>query len=111
LKGTAVVNASLANNGFYNSEGGERQRITIWVDLNICGKPAENFAMLEKREVRNSSLRPPSVRRIGGVCAQRFSAAGCFANSSSEQNMRNITRGELRTAFVASVGNVVIIAD
>ena len=28
-KGTAVVNASLANNGLYTSEGGERQQITI----------------------------------------------------------------------------------
>src|SRR5258708_17978354 len=31
--------------------------------------------------------------------------------SSSEPNMQNITRGELRTAFVASVGNVLVIAD
>src|SRR5215813_13354223 len=31
--------------------------------------------------------------------------------SSSEPNMQNITRGEIRTAFVASVGNVLVIAD
>jgi DNA polymerase-1 len=31
--------------------------------------------------------------------------------SSSEPNMQNITRRELRTAFVASVGNVLAIAD
>src|ERR1700736_302922 len=31
--------------------------------------------------------------------------------SSSEPNMENISRGELRTAFVASVGNVLVIAD
>lgn len=31
--------------------------------------------------------------------------------SSTEPNMQNITRGELRTAFVASVGNVLVIAD
>jgi DNA polymerase I-like protein with 3'-5' exonuclease and polymerase domains len=31
--------------------------------------------------------------------------------SSSEPNMQNITRGELRTAFVASVGNALVIAD
>jgi DNA polymerase I len=31
--------------------------------------------------------------------------------SSSEPNMENITRRELRTAFVASVGNVLVIAD
>ena len=30
--------------------------------------------------------------------------------SSAEPNMQNITRGELRTAFVASVGNVLVIA-
>ena len=29
LKGTVVVNASLANNELYISEGGERQQITI----------------------------------------------------------------------------------
>ena len=43
-KGTAVVNASLANNEFYTSEGGERQQITTYVDVNIWGKPAENLA-------------------------------------------------------------------
>jgi len=48
-KGTAVVNASLANNELYTSEGGERQQITIQVDVNIWGKPAENFAMLANR--------------------------------------------------------------
>ena len=31
-KGTAVVNASLANNELYTSEGGERQQIIIEVD-------------------------------------------------------------------------------
>ena len=31
--------------------------------------------------------------------------------SSAEPNMHNIRRGELRTAFVASVGNVLVIAD
>jgi DNA polymerase I len=31
--------------------------------------------------------------------------------SSSEPNMQSITRGEIRTAFVASVGNVLVIAD
>jgi DNA polymerase I-like protein with 3'-5' exonuclease and polymerase domains len=31
--------------------------------------------------------------------------------SSSEPNMQNITLGEIRTAFVASVGNVLVIAD
>jgi DNA polymerase-1 len=31
--------------------------------------------------------------------------------SSSEQNMQSITRGEIRTAFVASVGNVLVIVD
>jgi DNA polymerase I-like protein with 3'-5' exonuclease and polymerase domains len=31
--------------------------------------------------------------------------------SSSEPNMENISRGELRTAFVASVGNVLVITD
>ena len=31
--------------------------------------------------------------------------------SSTRPNMQNITRGELRTAFVASVGNVLVIAD
>src|SRR6266403_4739990 len=31
--------------------------------------------------------------------------------SSSEPNMQNITRGEIRTAFVASGGNVLVIAD
>ena len=31
--------------------------------------------------------------------------------SSSEPNMQNITHGDLRTAFVASVGNVLVIAD
>ena len=31
--------------------------------------------------------------------------------SSSEPNMQNITRGDLRTAFVASVGKVLVIAD
>jgi single-stranded DNA-binding protein len=46
---TAVVNASLANNESYTSEGGERQQITISVDVNIWDKSAENFAMLANR--------------------------------------------------------------
>jgi hypothetical protein len=46
--------------------------------VNIWGKPAENFAMLANRGQEifvETSLRQ---EKQGGVCAQRFSAAGCF---------------------------------
>ncbi|MBV8418257.1 MAG: hypothetical protein JO251_23930 [Verrucomicrobia bacterium] len=47
--------------------------------------------------------------RIHGEFDPLGTDAGQF--SSSQPNMQNITRGDLRTAFVASVGNVLVIAD
>ena len=48
-KGTAVVNASLAVNEFYNSEDGERQQNTTFVDVKVWGQSAENLAKLAQK--------------------------------------------------------------
>ena len=48
-KGTAVVNASLAVNEFYNSEGGEREQITTFIDVRVWGTSGENFAKLAQK--------------------------------------------------------------
>jgi len=61
----------------------------------------------EDVESRIHEIRPDG--RIHGQFNPLGTDTGRF--SSSEPNMQNITRGELRTAFVASVGNVLVIAD
>src|SRR5260370_6668689 len=61
----------------------------------------------EDVESRIHEIRPDG--RIHGQFNPLGTDTGWF--SSSEPNMQNITRGELRTAFVASVGNVLVIAD
>ena len=48
-KGTALVNTSLAVNEFYNSEDGERQQITTFIDVKVWGPSAENFAKLANK--------------------------------------------------------------
>jgi DNA polymerase-1 len=83
--------------------------------LSECRHPVA-AAILEYRkwkklkedvESRIHEIRPDG--RIHGQFNPLGTDTGRF--SSSEPNMRNITRGELRTAFVASVGNVLVIAD
>jgi DNA polymerase I len=58
-------------------------------------------------ESRIHEIRPDG--RIHGQFNPLGTDTGRF--SSSEPNMQSITREELRTAFVASVGNVLVIAD
>jgi len=83
--------------------------------LSECRHPVAD-AILEYRkwktlkedvESRIHEIRPDG--RIHGQFNPLGTDTGRF--SSSEPNMQNITRGELRTAFVASVGNVLVIAD
>ena len=83
--------------------------------LSECRHPVAD-AILEyrkwkklKEEVESciQEIRPDG--RIHGQFNPLGTDTGRF--SSSEPNMQNITRGELRTAFVASVGNVLVIAD
>ena len=83
--------------------------------LSECRHPVA-AAILEYRkwkklkedvESRIHEIRPDG--RIHGQFNPLGTDTGRF--SSSEPNMQNITRGELRTAFVASVGNVLVIAD
>ena len=83
--------------------------------LSECRHPVA-AAILEYRkwkklkedvESRIHEIRPDG--RIHGQFNPLGTDTGRF--SSSEPNMQNITRGELRTAFVASVGNVLVIAE
>jgi DNA polymerase-1 len=83
--------------------------------LSECRHPVA-AAILEYRkwkklkediESRIHEIRPDG--RIHGQFTPLGTDTGRF--SSSEPNMQNILRGELRTAFVASVGNVLVIAD
>jgi len=61
----------------------------------------------EDVESRIGEIRPDG--RIHGQFNPLGTDTGRF--SSSEPNMQNITHKKLRTAFVASVGNVLVIAD
>jgi hypothetical protein len=83
--------------------------------LSECRHPVAH-AILEYRKWKKlkgdvesciHEIRPDG--RIHGQFNPLGTDTGRF--SSSESNMQNITRRELRTAFVASVGNVLAIAD
>src|SRR6478736_5001056 len=47
--GKAVVSASIANNEHYTDAHGQEQKITTFVNLEVWGKPAENFGKLVKK--------------------------------------------------------------
>jgi single-strand DNA-binding protein len=47
--GKAVVSASIANNEYYTDAQGEEKKVTTFVNLQIWGKPAENFGNLVKK--------------------------------------------------------------
>jgi DNA polymerase-1 len=83
--------------------------------LSECRHPVAD-AILEYRKWKKlkedvesciHEIRPDG--RIHGQFNPLGTDTGRF--SSSEPNMQHITCGELRTAFVASVGNVLVIAD
>jgi DNA polymerase I-like protein with 3'-5' exonuclease and polymerase domains len=83
--------------------------------LSECRHPVAD-AILEYRKWKKlkgdvesciHEIRPDD--RIHGQFDPLGTDTGRF--SSSEPNMQNITRRELRTAFVASVGNALVIAD
>jgi DNA polymerase I len=83
--------------------------------LSECRHPVAD-AILEYRkwkklkedvESRIHEIRPDG--RIHGQFNPLGTDTGRF--SSSEPNMQSITRGELRSAFAASIGNALVIAD
>jgi single-stranded DNA-binding protein len=43
------VSASIANNEHYTDAQGQEQKITTFVNLEVWGKPAENFGKLVKK--------------------------------------------------------------
>ena len=47
--GKAVLSASLANNEYYTDAQGQEQKVTTFVNLEVWGKPAENFSKLVKK--------------------------------------------------------------
>ena len=47
--GKAVLSASVANNEYYNDAQGQEQKVTTFVNLEVWGKPAENFGKLVKK--------------------------------------------------------------
>ena len=47
--GKAVLSASLANNEYYTDSQGEEQKVTTFLNLQVWGKPAENFGKLVKK--------------------------------------------------------------
>jgi single stranded DNA-binding protein len=47
--GKAVASASIANNEHYIDAQGEEKKVTTFVNLQIWGKPAENFGNLAKK--------------------------------------------------------------
>jgi single-strand DNA-binding protein len=47
--GKPVVSASIANNEHYTDPQGDEKKVTTFVNLQIWGKPAENFGNLVKK--------------------------------------------------------------
>ena len=47
--GKPVVSASIANNEHYTDTQGQEQKVTTFVNLEVWGKPGENFAKLVKK--------------------------------------------------------------
>ena len=47
--GKAVLSASLANNEYYTDAQGQEQKVTTFVNLEVWGRPAENFGKLVKK--------------------------------------------------------------
>src|SRR6202022_3506871 len=47
--GKAVLSASLANNEYYTDAQGQEQKVTTFLNLEVWGKPAENFSKLVKK--------------------------------------------------------------
>src|SRR6202521_5457568 len=47
--GKAVLSVSLANNEYYTDTQGQEQKVTTFVNLEVWGKPAENFSKLVKK--------------------------------------------------------------
>ena len=47
--GKPVVSVSIANNEHYTDTQGQEQKVTTFVNLEVWGKPAENFAKLVKK--------------------------------------------------------------
>jgi single-strand DNA-binding protein len=47
--GKAVVSASIANNEHYTDGQGQQKKVTTFVNLQVWGKPAENFGKLVKK--------------------------------------------------------------
>ena len=80
-----------------------------------CRHPVAG-AILEYRKWKklkeDVESRIPEIRPDGRIHCE-FNPLGTDTGRSlsSEPNMQNIARGEIRTAFVASVGNVLVIAD
>jgi single-strand DNA-binding protein len=47
--GKSVVKVSIANNDSYQTESGERRKITTFIDVTVWGKPAESLSKLGKK--------------------------------------------------------------
>jgi single-strand DNA-binding protein len=65
--GTPVASATIANNEFFNDGDGERQQVTTFADVTVCGKSGESFASLAKKgqEVIIEGQLVPSVTEAG----------------------------------------------
>jgi single-strand DNA-binding protein len=47
--GKAVLSASIANNEHFTDAQGQEQKVTTFVNLEVWGRPAENFGKLVKK--------------------------------------------------------------
>ena len=48
--GKAVLSASIANNEHFTDAQGQEQKVTTFVNLEVWGRPAENFGKLVKKD-------------------------------------------------------------
>jgi Single-strand binding protein family len=85
----AVLSASLANNESYTDSQGQEQKVTTFVNLEVWGKPAENFSKLVKKG--RNSLRRASFAWTNGLISKPTLAAPafiCWSRTGSSPNTK-----------------------
>ena len=77
--GKPVVSASIANNEHYTDAQGEEKKVTTFVNLQIWGKPAENFGNLVKKLASYVAQALKDARR-------RFATGSQHASNTSNRD-------------------------
>jgi single stranded DNA-binding protein len=99
--GKPVVSASIANNEHYTDAQGEEKKVTTFVNLQIWGKPAENFGNLVKK---GQEIFIDGKLRMEGLAQQRYvKSHRILANSRCVKDLRRFRNSQDGTWFSRSV--------